>query len=622
MSREFVIRRLRQGFVLGLGFITLVVVATQATIARAPAENEIAVHVMNLAGRQRTLCQQIAKASFMLHEGAVTPDSTARAELDAVIGDFARSHHALRHGDPRRGLPAPSDARVIDAFEAIDPWFRDVVAAGEALVDEPAGSSRALRLLAVLHSAERSFLPRMETIVEAYEAQTARRVEHFRDLESLLLAGTIIALLAVGMGVIRPVIRNVELEIERRRIAEDGLRIQADELRKTARAAEAAAHAKARFLASMSHEMRTPLNGIVGMAQVLETSELSEEQHADLGVIHSSSQALLALISDILDLAKVDEGQMEFESVPFDLHELVERQAMPIVAPAAARKRLATRVEIAASAPRHVAGDPTRLRQVLLNLLSNAVKFTESGHVTLRVGSKEGAGPTASLLCFEVIDTGMGIDPSQKAKLFQPFTQVDQSTTRRFGGTGLGLAISYSLVAGMSGELDFDSVPGEGSTFRFELELEHAPEPAATTAEPLIVAPAAEARPLDVLLVDDLRVNRLVARKLLAKMGHRVDEAEDGIEAVEAVEARRYDLILMDLEMPRLDGIGATARIRALDGDRARTPIVALTANALAGDRERTLAAGLDDYLAKPISRERLSEVLHRFGSAAPVPSA
>lgn len=611
MSRDFAIQRLRRTFVFGLAVITCVVIAAQVVVGRAPSNSAVDVHVMNLAGRQCALAHRIVKSALSIHDGSTVDPDRARADLDGALGEFARSHHALRHGDPDYGLPAPGSDELVAAFGEVAPGFRDLLSSGEALLAESKGSPAAPRLLDVLIAAEGDFVPMMERVVSIYENDAAARVREFHRLETIIIAATFFSLLGIALGVILPVLRGVETEIEGRTRAEERLRDQTVQLRRAADAAETAARAKSRFLASMSHEMRTPLNGIVGMAQVLEDSDLAGEQRANLEVIQDSSRALLALISDVLDLAKIDADRLEFEAVAFDLHELVH-QTVGIVEASVRTKGLDLRVERDDAVPRVVTGDPTRLRQVLLNLLANAVKFTERGHVALQVRAFPGTQTDAPAIRFAIEDTGIGIHPAQVERLFEPFTQVDDSTTRRFGGTGLGLAISHRLVAGMGGRLEADSALGEGSTFHFTLPLPIGRAARTADASPATgVSPAPEiARGLSILLVDDIAVNRLVARKLLEKLGHTVTEVKDGIEAVEAVASGAYDLVLMDLEMPRLDGFGATSRIRALDGDRARTPIVALTANALSGDRERTLAAGLDDYLAKPLSRTDLVRVL------------
>lgn len=619
MATDHSVSRLRLALRLGLGFMALVVIIAQIIAAKVPADSVVSVHIVHLASRQQMLCQRITLSALQIHDGSAVPKAKAREELDAALGEFARTHHALSHGDPEIGLPGDNSPEINQLLANIERWFRDVSSAGEALLAEDEASPAAERLLQVLLEAEPQFSSRMKAIVETYEQETAASMKRFRDLENVILALTFLSLVALALGVLRPMIKNVENEMQSRRRAENKLTVQAEELRLAAEKAEAAVRAKSRFLSSMSHEMRTPLNGVVGMAQVMEDTDLDEEQRGGLAVIKSSSLVLLALISDVLDLGKIEAGRLDLEKIAFDLPDLVKK-TLQIVEPAAGAKSLEISLELAAGTPQHVLGDSTRLQQVILNLLSNAVKFTSEGGIALRVKACEGPDPRLARVRFEVSDSGIGISPEQEQRIFRSFTQADESTTRKYGGTGLGLAISRHLVERMGGALAVDSQPGEGSTFHFEIELplaESAPHLAESPEEPV----REDTPSLEVLVVDDIALNRLVARKLLEKLGHQVEEAADGIEAVEAVQKKAYNVVFMDLEMPRLDGLQATGRIRQLDGDRAQTPIIALTAKGLAGDREKALASGCDDYLSKPIHRSALVQALGRITANLQTPS-
>ncbi|GMV42021.1 MAG: hypothetical protein AMXMBFR64_37370 [Myxococcales bacterium] len=387
-----------------------------------------------------------------------------------------------------------------------------------------------------------------------------------------------------------------------------------------AREAQAANDAKSLFLANMSHELRTPMNGVVAMADLLMTTDLSAWQRECVDTMRSGSDALLAVIDDILDFSKIEAGRLEIERVPVDLRAVVDAVST-LIAPQAAAAGLDFEQRVDAAVPRLVVGDPGRLRQVLINLLGNAVKFTPAGRVSLNVSTLDRDGELTRVRV-AVSDTGIGISPEDQVRLFAPFSQGDASTTRRFGGTGLGLAISAQLVGLMGGELRVTSTLGEGATFWFDLELSMAP----TSATP--VAPGPEQAPrlrreARLLVAEDNPINRRVVQALLGHLGLSCTMVADGRAAVEAILRERFDLVLMDVQMPELDGFAAIREVRARECTGRRTPIVALTAHAMRGDRERCLAAGADDYLAKPLRLRSLHEVLERtLGGAATEPES
>ncbi|HEX2066975.1 MAG TPA: ATP-binding protein, partial [Candidatus Thermoplasmatota archaeon] len=380
-------------------------------------------------------------------------------------------------------------------------------------------------------------------------------------------------------------------------------------LRAARQAAEEAARAKADFLANMIHEIRTPMNAVIGMTQLLGQTPLTPEQAECVRTLRSSGEHLLTVINDILDYSKIEADKGELEQVPLDLRGCVE-ECLAIVGPRAKEKGLEARAAFAPGVPERIVGDPARLRQVLLNLLSNAVKFTDRGTVAVHVEAKPLGGGRHELH-FAVADTGMGIPPEKFDRLFRSFSQVDSSTTRTHGGTGLGLAISKRLVELMGGRIWAESTPGKGSTFHFTLNASQAIPPVPAAASAFAPDPAPPPRGLAVLLAEDNPVNQRVALRMLERLGLAADVAGNGEEAVDAVQRRAYDVVLMDVQMPRLDGFGATRRIRALP--LARQPyIVAMTADAMPGDRERCLEAGMDDYLSKPVRMEALGEALGR----------
>lgn len=402
---------------------------------------------------------------------------------------------------------------------------------------------------------------------------------------------------------------------------------EVESLRQREENAARANEAKTQFLANMSHEIRTPMTGILGAAELLLKSDLQAQHKEKAGIIRTSAELLLDIVDDILDFSKVETGYLELDAADFPLRETIEG-VIDLMRPRARAKDIQLRLSFGTSLPPNLRGDALRLRQVLLNLIANGIKFTDRGRVELKV-EHGGRDDGKILVRFKVEDTGIGISKDIEQQLFQPFTQADSSTTRRFGGTGLGLTISQRIVELMGGAIELESTPGSGSTFQFVGRFEPAkvrkvrspataarkpppPMPVQTSSADESAQASAEGS-FEVLLAEDNPVTRILVEHQLRDLGYRTFSAADGLEVLEAVADRTFDVILMDCQMPKLDGYDTTRRLRLREIGGQHVPVIAITAHAMEGERQKCLEAGMDDYLSKPFTQDQLAAVLERW---------
>lgn len=556
--------------------------------------------------------REVAKLDHAIERALVSPEAGLIARLRTDFDVLFSRVQILKDGDfagrfGRSPAVVRELSRASDIVQAIAPRF-DALAPGAAAIPE----------LDKLNDIVEGLQPiSHEILMTANRLRTEKNVQDREDenrLFWLLALGTIGFSITMGGSIVA-----LTGQLRQLRRAHRALEALSADHQRAAAAAEAGNRAKTEFLATMSHEIRTPLNGLIGTADLLSMSELSGAQRAELDIIRNCGHALLGLISDVLDISKLESGLIELEFRRTSLAMVVD-DVVDVVSQTAAQKGVELRAE---RVDLHVVTDPTRLRQILVNLVGNAVKFTDQGFVEIAVLYIPGSGQPGRCR-FEIRDTGVGVPEHARAKLFRDFQQADASVTRRFGGTGLGLAISRRLVEALEGEIGFESEAGKGSTFWFELPARVVDGPSCLPPSPEDVAARADVAQTwgtwqgrRVLLVEDNATNQYVATRLLERVGIRAEVAGHGAEALERATRAEFELVFMDIQMPVMDGLEATRRIRMLDQPH-RPIIIGLSANAFETDRDAALAAGMDGFLTKPVTLAKLEGALTRWLGDAP----
>lgn len=621
----------KRTYILFLSIILLMTASSQYLIHQSIEEQGKDSRLINLAGRQRMLSQNIAKQVLLIQQEQDSEHLIQHQEkLLKLVQTWKNVHHGLINGDDKLGLPGNNSPYIQSLFEKLQPDFNAIVHNINLSVSLTNSLKIRKDALQQIMSLEKSFLENMDRIVFAYDKEAKQKVSQLKQLEMGISLLMLFVIFLEVMLIIRPVLTkiknqntdlhkiNAELIEKNEHIATQNKNYLAinKALSEAKNKAEVAAVTKAQFLSNMSHEIRTPMNAVIGITNLLLDGNPKPDQLELLNTLQFSSENLLTIINDILDFSKIESGKIKFEQVDVHIRNLI-RNIQNTQLLNAQNKGLDLEVSIDSNVPEMIVGDPVRLSQVIINLTNNAIKFTEKGKVQVRIAVKSKEGEKVNLF-FEVIDTGIGIAKSKHDLIFKSFAQADTNTTRIYGGTGLGLAITKKLIELQGGTIGVDSDIGKGARFFFEITYgisDNLKRPGKDTAR--LIQTYSLVDPKRVLIVEDNKINQLVATRFLNKWNVKYDIANNGYEAISAVQQNDYGLVLMDLQMPEMDGYEATRIIRHMnEGQFKRLPIVALSASAMMEIRDQAMEAGMNDFVAKPFKPKELFKTLSKYISA------
>lgn len=597
-------KTLRQKYHVALFLLATISIFEQISIQYNIKQKYNDGEIINIAGRQRMLSQKISKASFRLlllsSKQGFNQELFQKSlnELTEASSLFEQSHeYLLKHVDELQAI----DSNISTGFSGLEKHYLPIINSAKDLIKSKNPKSESIELLVqTLELHESHFLSKMNNLVNLFEQDSKRKTERLATLEFILFLFTLFSLLLIGVFIFQPAVRE--------------LMRQESELIHAKDVAESALKVKATFLENMSHESRTPINGILGMTDLVLGSTNDPSLIERIRIIQNCSKELLNLVNNIMDFSNIDSGKIEIEMSPIDIH-LITNETVQSFDALASEKHIALSYLPDRDMPSMVLGDGVRLKQILMNLVSNAIKFTEVGKVEILTKAKR-VGQTRWVIGFEIKDTGIGVSEVDKGKLFQNFSQVDDSATRRFGGAGLGLAISRRLCEKMGGEISVESAPGKGSTFSFNFQVEECSNFREGKHAPIATIDFTKQHEptLRILVVDDNPTNQLVVVGFLKKLGYQPDTAKNGREAVECFEHSFYDLVLMDCHMPEMDGYEATKRL--LEKYKEPKPyIIALTTSTSKENMDRCYASGMSGFLGKPITLPSLVKVLTEYKS-------